>query len=139
MLNYVINNKQIKSGPGNQIDMKNFNNSQGTLSNIQNNLNNLSDKQQNFIKQVKYPIEDNELVKDPRSYAIDPKIFIRPEGKKIEIEENLLNKIIVIWDFLTNFNKLISLDEEIISENFFDFYNKIVNSLKIFYIFTILI
>ena len=78
-----------------------------------------------------FPLDDKILFSDLEKYNISTEILDRPLPKKIELDFHMLNKLFIVWDFLTTFKDIIfpdKINNEIeIDKNILVFYNELIN------------
>lgn len=78
-----------------------------------------------------FPLDDKILFNDLEKYNISTEILDRPLPKKIELNFHMLNKLFIVWDFLTTFKDIIfpdKINNEIeIDKNILVFYNELIN------------
>ena len=78
-----------------------------------------------------FPLDDKILFSDLEKYNISTEILDRPLPKKIELDFHMLNKLFIVWDFLTTFKDIIfpdKINSEIeIDKNILVFYNELIN------------
>ena len=78
-----------------------------------------------------FPLDDKILFSDLEKYNISTEILDRPLPKKIDLDFHMLNKLFIVWDFLTTFKDIIFPDKIIndieIDKNILLFYNELIN------------
>ena len=78
-----------------------------------------------------FPMDDKILFSDLEKYNISTEILDRPLPKKIDLDFHMLNKLFIVWDFLTTFKDIIFPDKIIndieIDKNILVFYNELIN------------
>ena len=112
-----------------KIVQNNNNNNQNT---VQNNTN---DRGSNTIPQPtpkpQFPMDDKILFNNLEKYNISKDILDRPKPKKIEIDFHMLNKLFIVWDFLTTFKDIVFTDKNAakikVDKNILVFYNDLIN------------
>ena len=109
--------------------VQNNNNNQTTVQNSQN------DRGSNTIPQPtpkpQFPMDDKILFNNLEKYNISKDILDRPKPKKIEIDFHMLNKLFIVWDFLTTFKDIVFTDKNAakikVDKNILVFYNDLIN------------
>ena len=112
-----------------KIVQNNNNNNQNTVQNSQN------DRGSNTIPQPtpkpQFPMDDKILFNNLEKYNISKDILDRPKPKKIEIDFHMLNKLFIVWDFLTTFKDIVFTDKNAakikVDKNILVFYNDLIN------------
>ena len=123
--NYNENNFITNSQDKNNLLKKKSNN------HLINNQNYSQQNNQNINHNIlKFPIDDTILFSDLEKYNLSKDIIERPKGEKINIEYEIFNKVIIIWDFIITFNENLingNLLKYNINENILEFYNKVID------------
>ena len=123
--NYNDNNFITNSQDKNNLLKKKSNN------HLINNQNYSQQNNQNINHNIlKFPIDDTILFSDLEKYNLSKDIIERPKGEKINIEYEIFNKVIIIWDFIITFNENLingNLLKYNINENILEFYNKVID------------
>ncbi len=123
--NYNENNFITNSQDKNNLLKKKSNN------HLINNQNYSQQSNQNINHNIlKFPIDDTILFSDLEKYNLSKDIIERPKGEKINIEYEIFNKVIIIWDFIITFNENLingNLLKYNINENILEFYNKVID------------
>ena len=109
--------------------VQNNNNNQTTVQN------NTTERGLNTIPQPapkpQFPMDDKVLFSNLEKYNISKDILDRPKPKKIEIDFHMLNKLFIVWDFLTTFKDIVFTDKNAakikVDKNILVFYNDLIN------------
>jgi hypothetical protein len=76
------------------------------------NINAINPQPQPIVKKnVKFPIEDQELYKNPEAYSLEKKYLEKPIGTKPLIPNEHITKIFKIWDFMHSFKNKLNISE----------------------------
>lgn len=78
----------------------------------------------------KFPIDDVLLFESPERYEINLETMKRPQGELIDIPYDILNKLVIVWDFLKTFHDSLCGIEVIqyeVNGNLKEFYNDLSN------------
>ena len=97
--------------------------------------NNQTDKGLNTVSQPtpkpQFPMDDKILFNNLDKYNISKDILDRPLPKKIELDFHMLNKLFIVWDFLTTFKDIVFTEKNAtkikVDKNILVFYDDLIN------------
>ena len=99
--------------------------------NSQNNIQNDRYASPQPIPKPQFPMDDKILFANLEKYNISEEILDRPLPQKIDLDFHMLNKLFIVWDFVTTFKDIVFTDRVCsnieIDKNILVFYNELIN------------